>query len=101
MFHGDETTIERYLIDIPVIFPSLVNEGVLILKYELSTRVMTLYLRYIKSSGMGFPFTPLVIPLPDSICDGFASNVMVRVLKMAISQPNLEGDEVAKMEISV
>ena len=78
----------------------MVNEGVLILKYELSTRVMTLYLRYVKGT-IGLPFTPFVIPLPDSICDGFASNVMVRVLKVAISQPNLGGDEVAKMEISV
>jgi hypothetical protein len=61
---------------------------------------MTLYLRYIKRD-IGLPFTPLVIPLADTICDGFASVVMVRVLKLDMSQLDWEGDEVAKMEISV
>ena len=82
-------------------FPSLENNCVIILKYELSPRVMTLYLRH-THLGMGLPFTPLVIPLPDSICDGFASNVMVRVLKLDRGQSDWESDEeVAKMEISV
>jgi len=61
---------------------------------------MTLYLRYVKGT-IGVPFTPLVIPLADSICDGFSSKIMIRVHRFNRVQSNWEGEEEAKMEIAV
>ena len=86
---------ERYLIEVPLFGDPAGQE--MLIKHDLSGRLLTLYLRYVNQEKgvVGYPYTSLIVPLSGE------GKITVTIMQVDYMEIFLEGPSIAKTTISV